>query len=122
MGNQRDNPQKVLALWENDSLDHVHWSPDGQRLAYIRIQRTPETYSIETCDLKGANRTVVVPASDCGRKIFAGFGTGGSSTRGRILRIQVTTTFGRSALIVSRARPPANRNASRSGRDLTLGA
>ena len=64
MGNQRDNPQKVLALWENDSLDHVHWSPDGQRLAYIRIQRTPETYSIETCDLKGANRTVVVPASD----------------------------------------------------------
>jgi serine/threonine protein kinase len=62
MGSQGDNPQKVLGLGENEWLVSVHWSPDGQRLAYIKAQRTPERYqaSIETCDLKGANRTVVV--------------------------------------------------------------
>jgi len=66
MGSQGDNPQKVLAVGEDESLWSVHWSPDGQRLAYIRFQRSADRfqYSIETCDLKGANRTVVVPASD----------------------------------------------------------
>ena len=64
MDSQGDNPQKVLALGENEWLVSVHWSPDGQRLAYLREQRTPEGYrrSIETCDLKGASRTVVVSA------------------------------------------------------------
>jgi DNA-binding winged helix-turn-helix (wHTH) protein/Tol biopolymer transport system component len=64
MGIQGDNPQKVLAVGENETLRHVHWSPDGQRLAYIRVQRSSDRfrYSIETCDLKGTNRTVVVPA------------------------------------------------------------
>jgi len=62
MGSQGDNPRKVLALGENEWLDSVHWSPDGQRLAYRRTQRTPESsqVSMETCDLTGANRTVVV--------------------------------------------------------------
>jgi eukaryotic-like serine/threonine-protein kinase len=66
VGTQGDNPQKVLALGENEWIDPLHWSPDGQRLAYIRTQRSPERYrtSIETCDLNGANRTVVVPGSE----------------------------------------------------------
>ena len=66
MGSQGDNPQKVLAVGENDWLEEVHWSPDGQRLAYLRVQRTAERYerSIETCDLKGASRTVVVSEMD----------------------------------------------------------
>jgi eukaryotic-like serine/threonine-protein kinase len=67
MASQGDNPQKVLGLGENERLQAVNWAPDGQRLAYIRAARpTPESYrmSIETCDLKGANRTVVVPESD----------------------------------------------------------
>jgi eukaryotic-like serine/threonine-protein kinase len=67
MGSQGDNPQKVLGLGENERLQAVNWAPDGQRLAYIRAARpTPESYrmSIESCDLKGANRTVVVPESD----------------------------------------------------------
>jgi len=35
-------------------------------LAYIKVQRTPERYlkSIETCDLKGASRTVAVSDAD----------------------------------------------------------
>jgi serine/threonine protein kinase len=62
MGSQGDNPQKVLALHESEYLGKVHWSPDGQRLAYLRGQGTLDGYqtSLETCDLKGANRTVVV--------------------------------------------------------------
>jgi Tol biopolymer transport system component len=68
MGSQGDNPQKVLAAGENERLWHVHWSPDGQRLAYIKDQRISDRYqtSIETCDLKGASRTVVVSYSDLG--------------------------------------------------------
>src|SRR5271157_461369 len=66
MGSQGDNPQKVLALGENEWLDAIHWSPDGQRLAYLRGQRTPEKYqkSLETSDLKGATRTVLAPDPD----------------------------------------------------------
>jgi DNA-binding winged helix-turn-helix (wHTH) protein/Tol biopolymer transport system component len=57
-----DNPQKVLAFGQNEEFDNVHWSPDGQRLGYTRVQRTPTKYlsSLETCDLKGANRTMVL--------------------------------------------------------------
>jgi serine/threonine protein kinase/Tol biopolymer transport system component len=64
MGNQGDSPQKVLGVGENEWLCTVHWSPEGQRLAYIRMQRISDRYqtSIETCDLNGANRTVVVSA------------------------------------------------------------
>ncbi len=69
MGSQGDNPQKVLALGEKEWINsdaNVFWSPDGQRLAYIKVQRTPEKEqtSIETCDLKGANRRVVVSEAD----------------------------------------------------------
>jgi DNA-binding winged helix-turn-helix (wHTH) protein/Tol biopolymer transport system component len=61
MGSRGDNPQKVLALGENEGLYWVHWSPDGKRMAYIRKQRSPDQQmSIETCDLRGANRRVVV--------------------------------------------------------------
>jgi len=64
VGSQGDNPQKVLAVGENEWLTRVQWSPDGQRLAYIRTQGSSDQSkgSIETCDLKGAGRTVVVPA------------------------------------------------------------
>ncbi len=63
-----ENPQRVLAL-ENDSIHHVHWSPDGKRLAYVRVPRTlswPVSSiedSIVTCDLNGADRTVVVQST-----------------------------------------------------------
>lgn len=59
MGSQGENPQKVLTLGENDSLQNVHWSPDSQRLAYT-VTPSAGQGSIQTCDLAGANRTVVV--------------------------------------------------------------
>ncbi len=72
MGSQGDNPQRVLALDESEWLDKVHWSPDGKRLAYLRAQRTPDGYqsSLEACDLRGANRTVVVSYADVGVEDF----------------------------------------------------
>jgi len=68
MGSQGDNPQKVLGLGEDEWFERVHWSPDGRRLAFIRGRRSYRGFelgaSIETSDLKGANRTVVVSAAD----------------------------------------------------------
>jgi len=69
MGSQGENPQRVLALGEKEWISasaSVCWSPDGHRLAYIREERTPEKEqtAIETCDLKGANRRVVVSEAD----------------------------------------------------------
>src|SRR5262249_51090822 len=51
---------------ENEGVWNVSWSPDGQRLAYLKWRRTAEAYqtSIETCDLKGASRTVVLSSPD----------------------------------------------------------
>jgi serine/threonine protein kinase len=64
MGSQGDNPQKVFGLGEREWSVSVHWSSDGQRLAFIRGKVSYRGgrlgASIETCDLKGANRTVVV--------------------------------------------------------------
>ena len=66
MDSQGDHPQKVLALVEPEFLNSVHWSPDGQRLAYLKGRSIFQEWgtSIQTCDLKGANRTVVVSDPD----------------------------------------------------------
>jgi serine/threonine protein kinase len=66
MDSQGSSPQKVLAVGENAVLWGVRWSPDGQRLAYIKAQRTADAnqISIETCDLKGAGGTVVLSSPD----------------------------------------------------------
>jgi Tol biopolymer transport system component len=64
MGSEGDNPQKVIALGENEGFGHGVWWPHGQRLAYIRMRKNseygPQAVAIETFDLKGATRTVVV--------------------------------------------------------------
>jgi Tol biopolymer transport system component len=57
---QGNNPQKVLGLEVDEVVWSVHWSPDGQRLVYVRAG--PAKHFMETCDLKGANRTAVVVA------------------------------------------------------------
>jgi Tol biopolymer transport system component len=65
MDDHGEHPQKVLGLTAGDYLWSVRWSPDGRRLAYIRA-RPPREW-LETCDLKGANRTAVVVAPGVGQ-------------------------------------------------------
>jgi serine/threonine protein kinase/Tol biopolymer transport system component len=64
MGSQGENPQEVFALEKNQWFGGVAWSPDGQRLAFIRSRTNyhgaAQGVSIETCGLKGGNATVVV--------------------------------------------------------------
>ncbi len=73
MGSQGDNPQRVLALEEQESFGGLSWSPDGRRLAFVKKRQTkwgiPQGVSIETCDLKGANRSVVVTNSEPGKSL-----------------------------------------------------
>lgn len=63
MDNRGSNLRQVLTAEGNEWLSAVRWSPDGRRLAYLRVRRSSNssTNSVETCDLKGANRVVVVP-------------------------------------------------------------
>ena len=46
MGIQGENSQKVLVVGENESLRQVLWSPDGQRLAYLRSQRNGDSSQV----------------------------------------------------------------------------
>jgi serine/threonine protein kinase/dipeptidyl aminopeptidase/acylaminoacyl peptidase len=73
MGSQGDNPQKVLALEEQESFGSYTLSPDGRRLAFVKKRQTKwgiaQGVSIETCDLKGANRSVVVTNSEPGKSL-----------------------------------------------------
>lgn len=65
MDSSGDNLRKVLDLENNDWYGRVRWSPDGQRLAFGRFRGITGNVhlSIETCDLEGANRTVVVDSN-----------------------------------------------------------
>ena len=64
MDSEGSNPQKVIGLGKSEFISNadVRWSPNGERLAYIKRWRIAEGYksSIETCSLKGASRTVVL--------------------------------------------------------------
>ena len=42
MGSQGDKVQEVLSLGESEGLWSLHWSPDGNRLAYIRARHSPK--------------------------------------------------------------------------------
>jgi Tol biopolymer transport system component/predicted Ser/Thr protein kinase len=59
---QGNYAQKLVGVADNEWLYSVHWSPDGQRLAYIHVRNTPRGLlaSLETCNLKGATRSVVL--------------------------------------------------------------
>jgi len=70
MSSQGDNPRKVLEAGAAESLNTVRWAPDGQRLAFIRKPADRSRMMIETCDLKGANRTEVVREKDLSLLVF----------------------------------------------------
>ena len=61
MGADGEEPHKILAS-DAQSFVGLAWSPTGQRLAYIRLRGTfaKREATIETCDLAGGARTVVL--------------------------------------------------------------
>ncbi len=62
MGAQGEDPRKLATAPENDWFWWPIWSPDGQRIAYLRFHVLPGKWegSIESCDLKGGQPTLVV--------------------------------------------------------------
>jgi Tol biopolymer transport system component len=62
MGAQGEEPRRFVSGSENDGFFWAAWSPDGQRVAYQRFHRTPDTLecSIESRNLKGGQPTVIV--------------------------------------------------------------
>jgi DNA-binding winged helix-turn-helix (wHTH) protein/Tol biopolymer transport system component len=62
MGADGEEPHRILANDAPGLLGDMAWSPAGGRLAYVRLRGTvakPE-FTIETCDLAGGARTVVL--------------------------------------------------------------
>ncbi len=62
MGSDGDDPHRILTAGADEYLEGVGWSPSGRRLVYYRFRG--ESYKgeaeIETCDLDGGHRTVVL--------------------------------------------------------------
>jgi serine/threonine protein kinase/Tol biopolymer transport system component len=59
------NGEHARKLWEGDentSYPDVHWSPDGQRMAYFRFHQTPAKWEefLENRDLRGGPPTVIL--------------------------------------------------------------
>ncbi|MBV9303537.1 MAG: serine/threonine-protein kinase [Acidobacteriaceae bacterium] len=79
MDSHGNNAQKLMSVAATQVLLSVHWSPEGNRLAYtlIRVQPTGRvTDAIESLDLKGANHTVIVPEAPLYINDFCWLGNG----------------------------------------------
>ncbi len=74
MGAQGENPRKFLTAPEGESLNYQVWSPDGQRVAYVRYHG--HDASIESRDLKGEELTTVVSDPKLLAEIFWWFPNG----------------------------------------------
>jgi hypothetical protein len=81
---QRDGEKahKVIEAETNPFLGRARWSPDGQRIAYVRIQDTAEkeVVNIETSDLEGGNSTTVLSYPVRERRAFVVFNSASEPT------------------------------------------
>jgi len=64
MGADGEEPHRIIA--SDQDLSSIAWSPTAQRLAYIRLEGTfaKRQVTIETCDLAGGARTIVLSDPD----------------------------------------------------------
>jgi len=62
MGPNGEEPYRLVALDENSSFSTISWSPDGQRLAYLRLHQTGDRVDtlIESRNLKGGQPVQVL--------------------------------------------------------------
>jgi Tol biopolymer transport system component/tRNA A-37 threonylcarbamoyl transferase component Bud32 len=62
MGANGDEPHKLVVLDAKSAFQTVIWSPDGQRIGYVKIHQTADKLetSIESRDLKGGQPSLVL--------------------------------------------------------------
>ncbi len=62
MGPQGESPRKLLTAGDQSGFMGIAWSPAGNRIAYGNVHQQGEatTVSVETCDLNGANKTIIL--------------------------------------------------------------
>jgi Tol biopolymer transport system component/predicted Ser/Thr protein kinase len=62
MGADGEEPHPLIAAEPESSLNAFDWSPNGQRIAYLRLKGSFQDRDvvIETCSLKGGHPTVVL--------------------------------------------------------------
>jgi dipeptidyl aminopeptidase/acylaminoacyl peptidase len=70
MDENGENPRRLLTATAPDKLYAMSWSPNGRRVWFAREHwdKEQETITLETCDLRGASRTVVM--SDVSARAF----------------------------------------------------
>ena len=66
MGSSGERARKLFDVGEGDSVDRAQWSPDGRRLAYVRVHTTSQKSEvvIESRDLMGGDATVILSAPE----------------------------------------------------------
>jgi serine/threonine protein kinase/Tol biopolymer transport system component len=62
MGSDGEERHRIAAVAASDVVSSLAWSPSGNRLAYTRLhdERGKFEVVIETCDLRGSHRTLVL--------------------------------------------------------------
>jgi eukaryotic-like serine/threonine-protein kinase len=66
MGSNGEQPRQLFATENGSAIEGVKWSPDGERLAYLKLRliQSPQVedkfeLTIETCDVNGRNTVTV---------------------------------------------------------------
>jgi serine/threonine protein kinase/Tol biopolymer transport system component len=60
MGPNGEQQRKLFTAEENSAIDKVNWSPDGQRLHYLKVTAKDSGGSLQSRDLRGGNPTTIV--------------------------------------------------------------
>ncbi len=62
MGSHGESPRKLLTAGDQSGFTGIAWSPVGNRIAYgnMHQQGDATTVSVESCDLNGVNKTIIL--------------------------------------------------------------
>ena len=63
MGPDGEDPRRIASADPGTEYDGINWSPSGQRLLYLLdkgVTDKSHEFNIETCNLDGGQRTVVL--------------------------------------------------------------